>query len=195
MEPFLGTLDDQLSYIIKELFDIDLQGEDQDHKTDYVGVHIKRLPDHAYKFSQWTLIDFIITNLGLTPNDFIKPVPDKCLLWLHAFLNSSPSESRPGILYAILMVAKYSFNPRQEHGQAFIYIIRYLIITHDLSLLFKTDHLNGFYFYADTYYSGERNKEFEELVPSMAKCHRWLCLLQKQNILSSHRPFMMSYPL
>ncbi|KAL7478266.1 hypothetical protein ACHAW6_004039 [Cyclotella cf. meneghiniana] len=49
---FLGTSDDQLSHVIKELTDIGFKIEDQGHPADYVGVNIKRLPDRLYKFSQ-----------------------------------------------------------------------------------------------------------------------------------------------
>ena len=67
------------------------------------------------------------------------------------------------------MVAKYSSNPKQEHGQAIIYIVRYLIKTRDLGLLFKPDPSKGFYCYADVDFSGEWNKDFAELDPSTAK--------------------------
>ncbi|KAL7477192.1 LOW QUALITY PROTEIN: hypothetical protein ACHAW6_003006 [Cyclotella cf. meneghiniana] len=87
---FLGTSDDQLSYIIKEFTDIGLQIKDQGHLADYVGVNIKWLPDGSYKFSQQTLIDSIIANMGVTFQDFTKPVPAKCTLRLHTFLALPP---------------------------------------------------------------------------------------------------------
>ncbi|KAL7476459.1 hypothetical protein ACHAW6_002318 [Cyclotella cf. meneghiniana] len=49
-----------------------LQIEDKGHPTDYVGVNIN-----------WHLD-------GLTPEDFTKPVPAKCPLQLHAFLDFPP---------------------------------------------------------------------------------------------------------
>ncbi|KAL7482124.1 hypothetical protein ACHAW6_007810 [Cyclotella cf. meneghiniana] len=67
---FLSTSDDQLSHVTKELTNIGLRVEDQGHAADYVGVSIKWLPDCLYKFSQQTLIDFIMSNVGLTPQDF-----------------------------------------------------------------------------------------------------------------------------
>ncbi|KAL7477853.1 hypothetical protein ACHAW6_003644 [Cyclotella cf. meneghiniana] len=184
---FLGTSDDQLSHVIKELTDIGLQIEDQGHPADYVGVNNKWLPDGLYKYSQRTPIDSIIANVRLTPQDFTKPVPAKCKLRLHAFLDLPPFQeewtlrsavgkldyigqtSHPDIQYATHMVAKYSSNPKQEHGQAIIYIVRYLIKTHDLGLHFKPDASKGFYCYADVDFSGEWNKDFAELDPSTAK--------------------------
>ena len=61
------------------------------------------------------------------------------------------------------MVAKYSSNPKQEHDQAIIYIVRYLIKTCDLGLHFKPDTSKCFYCYADADFSCEWNKEFAEL--------------------------------
>ncbi|KAL7475009.1 hypothetical protein ACHAW6_000944 [Cyclotella cf. meneghiniana] len=49
---FLGTSDDQLSHVIKELTNVGLQRGDQGHSAGYVGVNVKRLPDGSYKFSQ-----------------------------------------------------------------------------------------------------------------------------------------------
>ncbi|KAL7480224.1 hypothetical protein ACHAW6_005923 [Cyclotella cf. meneghiniana] len=87
---FLGQSDDQLTDIIKELTDTGLEIDDQGHPADYVGVNIKDLPDGSYVFSQKTLIDAIINDVGLTSNDYTKPVPAKCTLRLHGFLDSPP---------------------------------------------------------------------------------------------------------
>ncbi|KAL7479730.1 hypothetical protein ACHAW6_008691 [Cyclotella cf. meneghiniana] len=190
---FLGTSDDQLSHVIKELTDIGLQVEDQGHPADYVGVNINRLPDGSYKFSQRTLIDSIIADVGLTSHDFKH--------WNYRSavgkLNYLSQTSRPDIQYATHMVAKYSSNPKQEHGQAIIYIARYLIKTRDLGLHFKPDSSKGFYCYADADFSGEWNKEFAELDPSTAKSRSgwfilyancpviWCSKLQSQVALST----------
>ncbi|KAL7474048.1 hypothetical protein ACHAW6_000046, partial [Cyclotella cf. meneghiniana] len=184
---FLGQSDDQLTGIIKELTELGLEVEDQGHPNDYVGVNIKRLSDGSYAFSQKTLIDAIITDVGLTSNDYTKPVPAKCTQRLHAFLDSPPfnqdwnyrsvigklnylaQTSRPDTLYATHMVAKYASNPRKEHGEAILYIVRYLIKTCDLGLHFKPDSTKGFYCYADADLSGEWNRDFAETYSSTAK--------------------------
>ncbi|KAL7484352.1 hypothetical protein ACHAW6_009990 [Cyclotella cf. meneghiniana] len=125
----------------------------------------------SYLLSQRTLIESIIADVGLTPKDFTKPVPAKCTLRLHASLDSPPFQeewnhrsavgklnylgqtSRSDILYTIHIVAKYSSNPRQEHGQAIIYIS---------GLHFKLDPSKGLYCYANADFSGEWNKDFAE---------------------------------
>ena len=184
---FLGKSDDQLTDIIKELTDTGLEIDDQGHPADYVGVNIKDLPDGSYVFSQKTLIDAIIDDVGLTSNDYTKPVPAKCTLRLHGFLDSPPFDqdwnyrsvvgklnylaqtSRPDILYATHMVAKYASDPRKEHSEAILYIVRYLIKTRDIGLHFKPDTSKGFYCYADADFSGNWNKDFSETDPSTAK--------------------------
>lgn len=95
-EIFLGTFNDQLSHSIKELMDRGLQIEDQGHLADYVGVNSKWLLDGLYKFSQKTLIDSIIADVELSPHDFMHPVPAKCMLQLHAFLDC-PHSKKIGI--------------------------------------------------------------------------------------------------
>ena len=49
-----------LTNFIKELSDIGLKLEDQDHPADYVGVHIHKDREGYYYFSQLALIDSII---------------------------------------------------------------------------------------------------------------------------------------
>ncbi|KAL7482344.1 hypothetical protein ACHAW6_008012 [Cyclotella cf. meneghiniana] len=95
------------------------------------------------------------------------------------------------------MVAKSSSNPRQEHGKAIIYIIRYLIKTRDLSHHFKPDPSKDFYCYADADFSVEWSKDFVKLDPSTAKSRSgwfmlyancpviWCSKLQSQVALST----------
>ncbi|KAL7476135.1 hypothetical protein ACHAW6_002012 [Cyclotella cf. meneghiniana] len=92
------------------------QIEDQGHPADYVGVNIKRLPDGSYKFSQQTLIDSIIADVGLTPQDFTKPVPAKCTLRLHAFLDLPPFQEEWNYRSA---VGKLNYLGQIHHDQTF----------------------------------------------------------------------------
>ncbi len=52
-------------------------------------------------------------------------------------LNFLAQTARPDIMYATHQIAKYSSDPRTSHGEAVLYLIRYLKKTHDLGLLFK----------------------------------------------------------
>ena len=183
---FLGKSDEQLSSIITELQNIGLKIEDQGHPADYVGVNIRQLSDGSYELSQRALIDSIIEDVGL--NDAkTKPVPAKVSLQLHAFKDAPPfsldfnyrsivgklnylaQTTRGDITYATHQIAKYSADPREPHGEAILYLVRYLKKTRDLGLRFKPDPTKGFECYCDADFAGNWNKPFAANDPSTAK--------------------------
>ncbi|KAL7479037.1 hypothetical protein ACHAW6_004784 [Cyclotella cf. meneghiniana] len=71
---FLGQSDDQLTGIIKELTDIGLEVDDQELPADYVGINVKHLAGGSYTFSQKSLINTIINDVGLTLSDHTKSI-------------------------------------------------------------------------------------------------------------------------
>jgi hypothetical protein len=211
---FFGSDDDTLSLIIKKLRDSGLNIEDQGHPADYVGVNIKKKRDGTYEFTQRALIDAIIDDVKIG-DSYTKPVPAKVTLQLHAFrdspkfqgnfnyrsavgkLNYLGQTTRPDIMYAVHQVAKYSADPRQEHGEAIIYIIKYLKATRHIGLRFKPNASKGFQCYCDADFAGNWNKEFAETDPSTAKSRSgwivfyaacpviWASKLQSQVALST----------
>ena len=94
-------------------------------------------------------------------------------------------------------VAKYSSNPREEHGEAIIYIVCYLKKTRHLGLKFKPDESKGFVCYCDADFAGNWNKDFAQRDPSTAKSRSgwvifyarcpiiWASKLQSQVALST----------
>jgi hypothetical protein len=211
---FLGNDDSKLQDAIKEIQDSGLNIEDQGHPADYVGVNIKKLRDGSYEFTQRALIDAIIDDVGLKDAK-VKPVPAKVSLKLHAFKDESPFDldfnyrsavgklnylaqtTRPDIMYATHQIAKYSSDPRQSHGEAILYLVRYLKKTRDLGLKFKPDPKKGFECYCDADFSGNWNKAFAPVDPSTAKSRSgwiifyagcpvsWASKLQSQVALST----------
>jgi hypothetical protein len=137
---FLGSSDKQLSGIITELRNLDLDIEDQGHPADYVGVNIKRMKDGSIGLSQRALIDPIIQDADLQDSK-VKAVPAKFNEHLHAHLDKAPfslnfnyrsmidklnylaQTTRPDIMYATHQLAKYSSNPREPHGDAALYLV------------------------------------------------------------------------
>jgi hypothetical protein len=77
--------------------------------------------------------------------------------------------TRSDILFAVHQIAKYTSDPRLEHGEAIVYLVRYLKKTRDLGLRFKPDPSQGFECYCDADFSGNWNKEFAAYDPSTAK--------------------------
>ncbi|KAL7474997.1 hypothetical protein ACHAW6_000933 [Cyclotella cf. meneghiniana] len=119
-------------------------------------------------------------------NSYTKPVPAKVSLQLLVFCNSPKFDgnfnycsavaklnylsqtTRPKILYAIHQAAKYSADPRLEHGKAIVYV-KCLKATHQIGLCFKPDASKGFQCYGDADFSRNWNKEFKATDPSTAK--------------------------
>ena len=183
---FLGSSDEQLSGIITEMRNLELDIEDQGHPADYVGVNIKRLKDGSIGLSQRGLIDTIIQDAGLQDSK-VKAVPAKVNEHLHAHLDKPPfslnfnyrsmvgklnylaQTTRPDIMYATHQLAKYSSNPREPHGDAALYLVRYLKKSRDIGLRFTPDPEKGFECYCDADFSGNWNKQFARHDPSTSK--------------------------
>ena len=188
--------------------------EDQGYPADYVGVNINKLRDGSYEFTQRALINSIIEDIGLKDSK-TKTVPAKVSLQLHAFkdepsfdldfnyrsavgkLNYVAQTTCPDIMYATHQIAKYSSDPRKPHGEAILYLVRYLKKTRDYGLKFKPDPGKGFECYCDADFSGNWNKSFAQVDPSTAKSRSgwivfyaacpvcWASKLQSQVALST----------
>jgi len=75
-------------------------------------------------------------------------------------LNYLAQTTRPDIMYVTHQIAKYSSDQRQSHGEAILYLVRYLKKMRDLGLKFKPDPKKGFECYCDADFSGNWNKAF-----------------------------------
>jgi hypothetical protein len=211
---FIGDSDDQILSIIAQLQSLGLKIEDQGHPADYVGVNIKRLKGGGIEFTQRALIDSIIEDVGLK-NTITKPVPAKANIILLPHkdqprfeldfdyrsitgkLNYLAQTSRPDIMYATHQIAKYSSDPRVPHGEAIIYLVRYLMRSRDVGIRFSPDSSKGFECYCDADFSGNWNKSNAAHDPSTAKSRSgwiifyagcpiiWASKLQSQVALST----------
>jgi len=154
---FLGPNDHALTNVICEISDAGLDIEDQGHPVDYAGVTITKCSNGCIEFTQRALIDAIINAINIG-DVYTKPVPAKTTQQLHTFkdslrfdeydfgfnyrsvtgkLNYLTQTSLSDLLFATHQVAKYSSDPRKEHGDAIIYIVRYLKKTRHLGLKFR----------------------------------------------------------
>ena len=163
-----------LDTFIQELRDADLDIEDQGDPSDYVGVNITKDDQGYLNFNQLALIDSIINDVGLSQSKRTKTVPAKSSQVLHADPDSLPFEeifdfnylsavgklnylaqtTRPDIMAATHMIAKYSHCPKKEHGEAIIHLVQYLKSTRHIGLKFRPDQTKGFENYCDTDFSG-----------------------------------------
>lgn len=173
---------------VKELQDIGLNVEDQGHPSDYIGVNIKKDNQGRYNFTQSGLIDSIIEDVGLSNVNAIRTTPAKSSTVLHSHssspkfdesqfvyrsavgkLNYLAQTTRPDIMTATHMIAKYSHDPRKEHGLAIIHLVMYLKGTRHIGLRLSPDRSKGFENYVDADFSGLWNKDFAQTDPSTAK--------------------------
>jgi hypothetical protein len=140
----------------------------------------------SYEFTPRALINAIIKDVNLTDAK-VKPVPAKVSMPLHAFKDAPPFDlkfnysaivgklnyltqtSRGNIMYAPHQIAKYSSNPREPHGKAILYLVRYLKKTQDLGICFKPQLDKGFEYYCNADFSGNWNKLFAHIDPSTSK--------------------------
>ena len=211
---FIGKSDEQIATAIDELRALNLNIEDQGHPSDYVGVSIKKHKDGTYELTQRALIDSIIADAGL--NDAkVKTVPAKVSEILHAYKNEAPfrldfnyrsivgklnylaQTTRPDIMYATHQIAKYSADPKVPHGDAILYLVRYLKKTRDIGIRFNPDQSRGFECYCDADFSGNWNRDLAHNDPSTAKSRSgwiiyyagcpivWASKLQSQVALST----------
>jgi len=112
-------------------------------------------------------------------------------------LNYLAQTTRPDIMYATHQIAKYSSDPREPHGEAILYLVRYLKRTRDLGIRFKPNPEKGFECYCDADFSGNWNKQFASVDPSTSKSRSgwvvfyagcpvcWASKLQSQVALST----------
>ena len=211
---FIGDTDNQILEIIAQLQGLGLKIEDQGHPADYVGVSIKRMKKGGIEFTQRALIDSIIADVGLK-GTITKPVPAKSHITLLAHkdqpkfslgfdyrsvtgkLNYLAQTSRPDIMYAVHQIAKYSADPRMPHGEAIIYLVRYLMRSRDIGIRFSPNPSKGFECFCDADFAGNWNKDVAEHDPSTAKSRSgwiifyagcpiiWASKLQSQVALST----------
>jgi hypothetical protein len=145
--------------------------------TDFLGVKIDRQGDGTIKFSQPHLIDKILKALRLGEDAKIKETPAASSRILHRHINSDPFDesfdyrsvigmlnyldagSRSDTAYATHQCARFSANPKVEHGKAVRWLGRYLKGTRDQGTIFKPDINAGLEVYVDADFSGNWDKD------------------------------------
>ena len=83
-------------------------------------------------------------------------------------LNYLAHTTRPDIMHAVHSIAKYTINPKHEHGEAIQHLGMYLNKTRDIGLKSTHDTSNGFEDYRDADLCGERIDE--SMTPRSISC-------------------------
>lgn len=128
---------------------------DEGDLTDYLGVHIEKLPDGSFKLTQQQLIAKILKDLNFQEDTKPRknPVSSKqatkgnetdpahTAAWAYRSvigkLNYLEKSSRPDISYAVHQAARFMEEPKLQHTTMVHDIGRYLIGTKDEGLIYQ----------------------------------------------------------
>ena len=161
--------------LLKDNVDLELVGT----LADYVGVHVDQ-QDDTMVFSQPSLIDSILEDLGLNDSSKTHPTPSLSSSILHADLegedhdghfdyrsvigklNYLTKSTRPDICYAVHQCSRFMSNPKRSHAMAVKRIGRYLLRTRDRGFVARPDPSRGFECYVDASFCGEWDKDRAE---------------------------------
>ncbi len=181
---------------------------------DFLGINIERKGD-SYTMTQPQLIKKILKDLNLDqPNVKAKDIPMASSKILHRHQDSAKFDNsfnyrsvigklhflekatRPDLAYAAHQCARYSTDPRQEHGAAVRWIGRYLFGTIDKGMILTPDPTKGLEVHVDSDFVGswdpadvhnsDTAKSRHGFVISFAGCPIcWKSQLQPHTALSS----------
>ena len=90
-------------------------------------------------------------------------------------LNYLAQTTRPDIMYATHQIAKFSADPREPHGDAIIYLVRYLKKSRDIGICFTPNSKKEFECYCNADFSGNWTASIADVDPSTSKsCSGWV---------------------
>ena len=163
----------EIDQIIKEMqkanLDITIEGDLQD----FLGVNIERKPDGTIHLTQPHLIDQILKDLRLEDDNVTtKPIPASSSKLLSRHSNSKAFDgsfdyrsvigkcnyleksTRSDIAYITHQCARFSTDPKEEHGKALRWLGRYLKATRDKGTILKPNGDKDMEVFVDADFSG-----------------------------------------
>jgi hypothetical protein len=140
---------------------------------DFLGVNIDRRKDRSIKLSQPNLTERILRDLRMDKGNVkSKPTPAASSKLVSRHVHSDPFDnsfnyrsiigmmhylvagSRSEIAYAVHQAARFSHDPKREHGEAVRWIGRYLIGTRNEGTILRPDATKGLEVYVDADFAG-----------------------------------------
>ena len=155
--------------------------------SDFLGINIQRRDDGLYHLTQPHLVDQLMEQLKFEDNTKAKELPMKStnILSRHPTspdfdgsfhyrsaigkLNYLDKGSRPDISYAVHQCARFSAQPKKEHGDAIRHIVRYLKSTIGKGMIYKPDPSKSFEVYVDADFCGSWDKDIAHYDPDTAR--------------------------
>jgi hypothetical protein len=150
-----GPDDKEIDQIIHDMKKVHLDITVEGDLCNFLGVQIDRRDDGTIHLTQPHLIDQILAEVRLEgDNVMTKLTPSKgSILKRHSEsepfdrhfdyrrvigkLNYLEKSTRPDIAFQVHQCARFCADPKKEHGNAIIWICRYLAATKDKGLIFK----------------------------------------------------------
>jgi hypothetical protein len=167
--PDQGEIDQIIREMEEAKLDITVEGDLQD----FLGVNIERMPDGSINLTQPHLIDQILDDLRLNDDNVAEktiPATSSKLLSRHSDsdpfdnsfnyrsvigkLNYLEKSTRSDIAYITHQLARFSADPKKEHGQALRWLGRYLKATRTKGTILRIDESKDMEVYVDADFSG-----------------------------------------
>ena len=168
----------EIENIIKQIKEVGLDITVEGDIQDFLGVNITRNEDGSILLHQPHLVDKILEDLRLNDERVsTKDIPMASSRLLSYHVNSTPFDghfnyrsvigkmlylekgTRPDIAYATHQCARFSSDPKKEHGEAVKWLGRYLKGTRDGGLLLRPDKTKGLEVYVDASFAGDWDKK------------------------------------
>jgi hypothetical protein len=172
--PDQEEMDKAINDMKKVGLDITVEGDIQD----FLGVNIERRDDGSVHLTQPQLIESILKDLNLSDEKVIAkstPAASSKILKRHANspkfqndfnyrsvigrLNYLERGTRSDISYITHQCARFTVDPRKEHGDAIRWLGRYLKGTKSKGTIFRPDLNKGLEVYVDADFAGNFDKE------------------------------------
>jgi hypothetical protein len=162
-----GPDEQELDAIIQEMKAVGLDLTVEGDVSDFIGVNIEKKADGTIHLTQPELMKSILTELRLEEGAKIKDIPaaSSKLLSRHPTspsfdghfgyrrivgkLNFLEKSTRPDLSYASHQCARFSSDPKREHGNAIKWLGRYLLGTKDKGLIYRPKAGKGLELWVD----------------------------------------------
>jgi Reverse transcriptase (RNA-dependent DNA polymerase) len=173
-----GPDGDEVKKAIEDIKQAGLDITVEGNLQDFLGVNIERKDDRTIHLTQPHLIDQILEDLKLTgENVTTKSTPAQSSTVLRKHEESPPFDehfnyrsvigklnylergSRPDIAYIVHQCARFTADPRVEHGAALKWLGRYLKGTRDKGLILKPSMDKDMEVFVDADFAGNWNPE------------------------------------
>lgn len=209
--PSQREIDKVIEDIKKAKLDITIEGDLQD----FLGVNIDRKKDGTVHLTQPHLVDTILKDLRVDDDNVtLKNIPACSSKILSRHPDSPPFDghfnfrsvigklnylekaTRPDIAYIVHQCARFTVNPKEEHGKALKWLGRYLKGTRDKGIILRPVKDKGLEVHVDADFCGNWNPDEAEdpatarsrhgYIISYAGCPiQWKSQLQTEVCLSS----------